>query len=162
MRLNSFSPVLGIMVFRAYAVRNDRSTPEVQDCSVEIGEYSPGFEECNLENGQNNIVIENFPPDIEECDLEIFEVARGIGGRFFWETYSTPVNEKHISHGIVWSNLVRTSDLSILSSTFSTILHPLPPTGYRIYSSETFLTLYADGRFRQSQTISRNCSEFLT
>ena len=108
------------------------------------------------------MVIENFPLNIEKCDWEIFEIARGSGGRFFWETYSTPVNEKHISHGIVWSYLVRISDHQVSSSTFSTLLHPLPPTRYRIYSSETFSTLYADGRFHHSKTISRNLSEFVT
>ena len=108
------------------------------------------------------MVIEDFPLDIEECDLEIFEIARGIGGRFFWETYNTPVNEKHISHGIVLSNLVTTLHRPVSSLTFSTLLHPLPPAGYRIYSSETFSTLYADGRFRHSETISRNRSKFLT
>ena len=108
------------------------------------------------------MVIEDFPLDIEECDLEIFEIARGIGGRFFWETYSTLANEKHISHGIVWSYLVRILDRRVSSSTFSALLHPLPPARYRIYSSETFSTIYADGRFRHSETILRKPSEFLT
>ena len=114
------------------------------------------------------MVSGNSLQDTVQCDWELFEIAHGIEGRSFWEKDNIPVNEKHISHvryylpRIGSNKLERNLVARISYSTFSTLFHPLHPTRYRIYSFETFSTIYADGRFRHSKTILRNPSEFLT
>ena len=84
------------MAFGACIVENEKHILEVWDCSLENEECSPEFEECNPKNGQNKIVSGNSLQDTVQRDWEIFEIARGIEGRSFWEKDNIPVNEKYI------------------------------------------------------------------
>ena len=113
------------------------------------------------------MVTENSPQDITENNWAILENSRGIAARFFCETYQIQVNEKHISHvgyylrWSVSSTLENHFSRRIPPSTFSMLLHRLPPAGCRNDSSEIFLRVSADGHFHIETTISPYRLEFL-
>ena len=113
------------------------------------------------------MVTGNSPQDIAESNWAILEISRGIAARFFCETYHIQVNGKHISHvgyylrWSVSSTLENHFSRRIPPSTFSTLLHRLPPAGCRNDSSEIFLRVSADVHFRIETTLSPYRLEFL-